>query len=104
MCALVTGVQTCALPIYHAIHGPAMARLEPGCIDKNELFVFARQHAVDTVARGLSLTRHDGNFAAYQRIGKRGLAHIGATNACDKAAKEGICHLFSCETAPGRES
>src|SRR5690606_6864151 len=90
--------------IHHAVHGTAVPRLESRRIDKNELFMLARQHAMYAVPRGLGLARHNGNLAAYQRIGQRGFAHIGAPDDGDKAATKGICHLFSWETATGRES
>src|SRR3546814_3242064 len=70
----------------------------------SSVLMFARQHAMYAVTRGLGLARHNGNLAAYQRIGQRGLAHIGAADDGDKAATEWICHLFSWETATGRES
>src|SRR5690606_33118918 len=90
--------------IHHAVHGTAVPRLESRRIDKNELFMLARQHAMYAVPSGLGLARHNGNLAAYQRIGQRGFAHIGAPDDGDKAATKGICHLFSWETATGRES
>jgi hypothetical protein len=82
--------------VHHAVHGAAMARLETGGINEDELLVFARQHAMDAMARGLRLARHDGDLGTDQGVGQRGLAHIGAANDGNKAGtKRGIAHLVS---------
>ncbi|MNR32789.1 hypothetical protein D3C85_1504080 [compost metagenome] len=82
--------------VHHAVHRAAMPRLEARRIDEHELLVFAGQHPVDAVARGLRLARHDGNLGADQGVSQRGLAHIGTANNGNKAGtKRGIAHLVS---------
>ncbi|KAG1166445.1 hypothetical protein G6F62_015093 [Rhizopus arrhizus] len=82
--------------VHHAVHRAAMARLETRGIDKHELLVLARQHAMDAMARGLRLARHDGDLGTDQGVRQRGLAHIGAANDGNEAGtKRGIAHLVS---------
>src|SRR5256885_15194642 len=96
----VTGVQTCALPIYlvHVADGAhhglverlvqrrAVLGLEARCIDEDELRRGTRANARDAVARGLRLARGDADLLAHQRIHQRGLAHIGLADDGDQAA------------------
>ncbi|MCY1547431.1 hypothetical protein D9M68_834940 [compost metagenome] len=82
--------------VHHAVHRAAMTRLEPGRVDEDELLVLARQHAMNAVARGLRLARHDGNLGADQGVGQRGLAHVGTAHDGNEAGTErGIAHLVS---------
>src|SRR5690606_6112202 len=88
--------------VHHAVHGPTVLGLKAGGVHKYHLIVVTRQHAVDAVARGLRLARHDRNLAADQGIGQRGLADVRSSdNSHEAAAKRGLCHSVSCDTATG---
>src|SRR5690606_36021095 len=125
----VTGVQTCALPIYdidfrqglgdhpvhHAVHRPAVPGLEAGGVDEDELVLVARQHAVDAVAGRLRLARNDGQLRPDQGVAQGGFAHVGAAHDGDETATAGAGGIhflswevgswgFSWATATGRDS
>src|SRR5690606_36709495 len=90
--------------VHHAVHGTAVAGLEAGGVDKDELLVFAGENAVYAVAGGLRLARDDGDLAADQGIGQGGLAHVGAAHEGNEAAAKRRAHLFSWETATGSDN
>ena len=55
----------------------AVARLvEARRIEQDILRVAAVHHAVDAVARGLGLIRHDGDLLAHKGVRQAGFAHI----------------------------
>ena len=85
--------------IHHLVHGTAMPCLKPGGIDKHELFVIARQHALNAVSGRLRFARNDGDLAANQGVGQRRLANVRSPHHCDKTTTVGgccrICHLSS---------
>src|SRR3546814_21011355 len=56
MCALVTGVQTCALPIYPAEFLPANGMPEPMTLEPN------KEYVRDVLERTVDLTAFDAQF------------------------------------------
>ena len=68
-----------ALPhnLYHVVPQPGPGLVQPRGIQQHELRVPPVHHAVNAVAGGLGLTRHDGDLLPHQGVGQAGLAHIG---------------------------
>ena len=68
-----------ALPhhLHHVVAQTAAGLVQTRRIQQDILGIAPVHHAVNAVAGGLGLVRHDGDLLAHQRVGQTGLAHIG---------------------------
>ena len=69
----------------HVVAQLGAGLVEAGSVHEDELAVVPVDHGADTVAGGLGLVGHDGDFLAHQRVGQGGLAHIGPAHNRDHA-------------------
>ena len=68
-----------ALPhhLHHVVAQTAAGLVQARGVQQHVLGAVPIHHAVNAVAGGLGLVRHDGDLLAHQCIGQAGLAHVG---------------------------
>ena len=78
--------------LHHVVAEAGLGLVEAGGVQKDKLGIVTIHHAVNTVAGGLGLLGHDGDFLAYQCIGEAGLAHVGAAADGDHGGFGNVRH------------
>jgi len=62
--------------------------VDAGCVDQDDLGVFAIEDALNAIAGGLGFGRDDGDFLADEGVDERGFARVGAAYDCDETGLE----------------
>ena len=83
-----------ALPHHldHVVPQTAAGLVQARRIQQDILGIAPVHHAVNTVAGGLGLVRHDGDLLAHQCVGQAGLAHVGPSAYRDHRGFRNVFH------------